>query len=483
MKDGQSIRDVQEFYFEFIHRQFSDLYEFVVTRRPDLSMADAAKFFASNVERQKYACEILPEFLAAIREFWTKAAANAVTFHLQDFSGLKTVFGGDLFPVVEDALISTSAIYSDTIVVPDPFMQSEHVFRTVPDHLKAYYFFKAGLNLCAVARLALADVNPPILCVLPSAHFLDDTKREFSRYEMSKTGLAHAAYLFDRTFESQEELLDFASTLDDMPKLKRAIARPDGLVLNAEHRGSFEENVESYLRESHLPTSGMAPGVAIALNAVGRMGQAGDLLSKARELGGVPIIEAPTSWQYFKWRMEYGADWSVEGQRLADEHVMRGLVDSPDAPCLWIGKLPDDALIELRRTGAFAELRAKLAAGVREMVERSPDDYQSTSQRVYGNIDQLLSEHAVALKALREREWTFAGTDVLKAIVYGTVSVASAVGIPLVSLVNTFIEQTEGTPKLADLPQRFHDLKDEGARLKNSVVGLMFSANANPQRR
>lgn len=476
VKSNQSIRDVQEIYFEFIHRQFLDMYEMVVTRRPDLSVSDAAKFFAADEERRRYVCSMLPEFLETVRGFWTKAAADAVTFHLQDASGLKTVFGGDLFPVAEDALISTSSIYSDTVIVPEPFLQSEHVFATSPDHLKAYYFFKSALNLCSISRLALADVDPPIVCVLPAAQFIDSTRQEFQKFEMIRMGLAHASILFGRDFASEDELWTFARGLSDVAKLKNAIVRPERFLLDAEFKGTFEEAVARHLQQAILPMRGMAPGLAVVLNIVGRMGQANDLLAKARDIRAVPIVEAPTSWQYLMWRFEYGADLSATGDRLADEHVLRSLVSSPDAPCSWIGKIPDDALIELRRTGALADLRSKLSAGVKEIVERSPSDYEASARRVYGNIDQILSDHAAALRDLKESERTFAGTDLLKCVVYGSVSVASAIGVPLVSLVNTFVEQSEGVPKLGEIPKRYRELKAEAQKLHNSVAGVMFEA-------
>ena len=37
----------------------------------------------------------------------------------------------------------------------------------------------------------------------------------------------------------------------------------------------------------------------------GRMAQATDISWKSASLGGVPLIDAPTSWQYYNWSLEY----------------------------------------------------------------------------------------------------------------------------------------------------------------------------------
>ena len=48
-------------------------------------------------------------------------------------------------------------------------------------------------------------------------------------------------------------------------------------------------------------------GQMVASTCLGRMMQSTDLLLKSRFLGATPLIDAPTSWQYFNWKLEYNA--------------------------------------------------------------------------------------------------------------------------------------------------------------------------------
>ena len=63
------------------------------------------------------------------------------------------------------------------------------------------------------------------------------------------------------------------------------------------------------------------------MQAVGRMSVSNELLLKARQLSGTPIIEAETSWQYFNWKLEYDADKAQEYYGSENLHIMKGLTD------------------------------------------------------------------------------------------------------------------------------------------------------------
>jgi len=58
--------------------------------------------------------------------------------------------------------------------------------------------------------------------------------------------------------------------------------------------------------------------------------------------------------------------------------------------------------------------------------------------------------------------------------VKGAVQVASACGVPVVSLVGAALDQAVDVPKLKDLPKRFRGLRDETRSLNGSAVGMLF---------
>ena len=79
------------------------------------------------------------------------------------------------------------------------------------------------------------------------------------------------------------------------------------------------------------------------------MSVSNELLVKSRRLNGTPILDAPTSWQYLVWKIEYDAE-RVESQTgLQDLHIVRGLQDLSNNEMKWLGNMPPDALIDIRK--------------------------------------------------------------------------------------------------------------------------------------
>ena len=50
------------------------------------------------------------------------------------------------------------------------------------------------------------------------------------------------------------------------------------------------------------------PGIIVSMLGMGRMSVCNELLMKSLKVNGVPLIEAPTSWEYFKWKLEYDSE-------------------------------------------------------------------------------------------------------------------------------------------------------------------------------
>jgi hypothetical protein len=59
--------------------------------------------------------------------------------------------------------------------------------------------------------------------------------------------------------------------------------------------------------------------------------------------------------------------------------------------------------------------------------------------------------------------------------VKGTIQIASACGIPFVSLINAAIDQLTDTPKIKEIPEKYKKLRDEAQRIRGSPIGLFFA--------
>jgi len=155
-------------------------------------------------------------------------------------------------------------------------------------------------------------------------------------------------------------------------------------------------------------------------------------------------------------------------------HMTKALQSAASGDMEWLGAVPIRALIEMRKQSVLPELREILSAGVSELIELRPDNFFRTGDQVVENIQKAFDEHRKKLSSLTGKKWRFGGVELASCVVKGAVQVASACGVPVVSLVGAALDQAVDVPKLKDLPKRFRGLRDETRSLNGSAVGMLF---------
>ncbi len=474
MKKATSLAEIQHTYFTFLQDNFGEFYRVMVDR--GMTPHDAAMALSRSASSIEELTKKLRGFLEAVEEFWAQASEVAQA-HVEDMhDALKGVFGGDLFPSHDENIASKCGVYIDTLVLPDPFMRSKFLFQRWKPERQAYYLIKHGLNLLQYRHLACADVTPPVVVILPDTTALEQGEREFFLQLGQRDGVVHAMKVFGRSFDSFDELMEFASSLDTVERVTRELADPTRVLFDTEWKGSLKEQLERACTNECAELLGTKnPGVIVASQALGRMSVSNELLVKAYRLRGTPIIEAPTSWQYFVWKLEYDAEHLERETNLPDLHVVRGLESLAHNEMEWLGRVPAEALIELRKTKAIQEIRTILAKGVKELSLTNPANFHRTTEQVFENIRAAFEGHRKGIAELCSKKWEFARSDIGSWLVVGSLAVtAAATGVPVWGLAALAADQLLDAPKLRSIPKSIRDLAKETQRLKQSPVGMLF---------
>lgn len=475
MKDSASLGQIQTEYFDFLESNFGHFFKIMVER--GMTPHDAGIALSRTSSTIAELTRNLPEFLNAIEGYWSAAGPIAIA-HVEDMrDALKGVFGGDLFPSSEENIASKCSLYTDTLVLPDPFLRSKHMFERIGDEKKAYYLIKHALNLLQYRNLACADVSPPIVVVLPDASALEEDEKQFFHQLGQDDALAHGARVFGRRFDTFDELMEFCQQLDTIERAAAAVSDAERVLFDTDWKGSLSEQLERAAKtEQYSALLGTTnPGVILASQALGRMSTSNELLIKAQRLRGTPIIDAPTSWQYLVWKLEYDSVRSGEVQGLGDLHTVRGLQTLASNEMRWLGRVPPEALIEVRKAGALGEVRAILGRGVEDLATVNPTNFHRTSDLVFDNIHSAFAAHQKNVDALTAKKWKFAGSDVGSWIVVGSLAAtAAATGTPAWGLAALAADQVLKAPKLREIPASIKALAKETRELKRSPVGLLF---------
>jgi hypothetical protein len=160
LKKAIPLAEIQTTYFKFLDNNFGFFYKLMVER--GLTPHQAGRAASQSNASIEEVIKPLPDFLKTLEDFWTHSAAAAYAHIVDMHDTLKGVFGGDLFPSNNQNIASKCGLYTDTLILPDPFLRTKHIFQKGKPKDHAYYLIKHALNLLQYRDLACADVTPPI---------------------------------------------------------------------------------------------------------------------------------------------------------------------------------------------------------------------------------------------------------------------------------------------------------------------------------
>jgi hypothetical protein len=474
LKKKFPLSQLQLSYFSLIEKNFGEYFDEML--KAGVTPHEVATAISNEQSVIGTLVGQLDGFLDVIEEFWEQTA-DIVFGHVDDMQETtKGIFGGDLFPSLGDNIVSKCGLYIDTIVLPDPFLRSRMVFRTYPDKEKVYYLIRHGLSLMHFKSLACADVDPPIVVVLPETQSLDEAEKKFTLELGKSDALIHTAKLFGREFSSFEEMIEFCESLDNVTDAAAAVVDNSRVLFDTEWQGSVSDQIERALADENYKLIGGHPGRLLAQQSVSRMGVSNELLIKSQRLKGNPIIEVPTSWQYLVWKMDYDAEKAEVETGKEGLHVTRGLQSLAEEEMQWLGNIPPEALIEMREQGAMDKIRDTLSKGIEELVRANPTNYHRSRDQVFDNIHEAFDCHRENIKDLQAKGMKFAGQDLGSWLVTGSLAVSAvATGAVVWGLAAIAANQLLDAPKLKDIPRKIKKLADENRKLNRSPVGLLFN--------
>ena len=473
-KKSLSLAKIQEEYFAFLFREFGWLYEQM--KKAEVTPSAAAEITSRHDDMMQGLMEALPDMVDAVREFWS-AVGETAGYHLQDSRQLKAVFAGDIFPAHWENAVSTAGLYVDTIILPCPITRLGTLLKAAPSKELVKLVIKHVLTAMTYRDIALADVDPPIAMIVPNSDDADEEDRKSLILRATPAICAHAKYLFGRTFESVEELQEFCIHLKTVDSVMKELKRPDRLIFDTEWGKDPVEQLSRSLREnSHFPgMNEVNAGLHVFASNIGRMPQAFGAQQAANHFGGSPYINAETSWLHFTWLLEYQGAPSHDDLNIRHSmHVVRALVSEADNNLQWLGNVPPETVLEIRKRGLANELRELLGQGVSNLININRDNYFRTADQVVENLDAAFRKHQQELTEARQKKLKLYGIDVGACAATGAVAVAAALTGNVTLGAISGVLGVAGLPNLRDIKTKFQQISAEDKARRESPTGLLF---------
>lgn len=472
-----SLRDIQKKYFEMLGAFFENPYQQMI--KNNLTPHEIARDMAETPTLVKATTEEAPETKKMITEFWQNCSP-IIEVHLQEMKGLKTMYGGDIFPSYKSNILSKTGLYVETTVLPDPMLRTVSFFEYMKPKEAVYYFCKHALAAYSLKDVILAEVDPPIAIIANDYVPIDLEKTDFLQSLSNQDMLTHLGTAFGKEFTSEEELDEFLKKLNTVDSLEKSLKEPEKILFDIDWKDlDFKKRWEKAMKlDGNIFQSNTIPslpvGQRVKFNAIGRMFQSNELLFKSTHLSSIPIIDAPTSWQYFLWKYEY--DQKAAKKTNPDLKNLMLVNALQNDKLTWLGNVPYDALIKLRMEGYLNDLRELFSKDIGQINTADEKTYQETVSQLIGNINQEFYKHMSAIKKNTTGTKKFLGFDIAPWLVTGGISItaASTGNIPL-SILSAGAGLV-GISSAKDIWKKGKELIKEKSALKRSPVGILFDA-------
>lgn len=472
-----SLHEIQSLYFELLEKNFSGPYELMLKTNSTPHMV-ASFISEKKPDLVKEITEMSPRLNEVITKFW-QTLGPSVEVHLQDLNGLKSIYGGDIFPSYNQGIISRTGLYVDTIVLPDPVLRGLSFYGTMIPEKAVYYLIKHCVSALSLKNIILADVNPPIAVIAKDYVPIDKESTDFLISLSMKDTVTHLNKAFGLNFTTEHDVDKFLSQIKKIDDLQDRLKQPERIVNDLEWKDLpiEKQNSESEKLRSTMPGySKLGLGEKVKFDAFGRMMQANELIYKANQLHGIPTIDAPTSWQYLLWKYEYDKEHS---KRVNSELSNTLIVNSLQHNRLsWLGNVPNEALIRLRKGGALSELRTIFSKDIKAIELADNNQYDEIVNEIISNINQKFYIHMAELKKHTGKSSKYFGYEIAPWLINGGISIAAAStgNIPL-SIMSATIGIV-GISSAKDLWLEGKKLLSEKGSLLRSPVGILFDAHS-----
>ncbi|HGY9086497.1 TPA: hypothetical protein ACNTVY_003323, partial [Escherichia coli] len=217
-------------------------------------------------------------------------------------------------------------------------------------------------------------------------------------------------------------------------------------------------------------------GMEVFLSCIGRMPQAYSAKCNAQELGSTPYINADTSWLYYTWLIEYESlNFDVNDIELKNLHMVHALSAGMQDGFSWLGNVPVNKIIELRRNKLMEDVRSILSNGVDSLINSSAESFSRTTQKVIDNVDRAFIEHQRILAKAQKEKLRIYGLDVLPCIANGAIAIAGALtGNTTLAALSAGLGVI-GIPSISDIKSKFKQRQEKLDAYQRSVTGILFS--------
>lgn len=408
-----------------------------------------------------------------VRSWVAKGGIKAFSAARQ-LGGMKLVLGGgSRFQGSELNSVSSSVLYSDTVLIPDPIMPWLERPRT-EERFQHVLVLQAAHTLLHLKPLIDADLPYPAIVVFPSYEKSLEEHDQQTMEGISRLISDVVSYYLKEPMTSIEEVRDYANLHPEKfcsaIEANRLFVAPGGDIGEplAEGLKRYQETIKTWRSQDWNTQYERLPQHLQVLNVIWeRLAPFYHFLENAQEFCGHPLMCIE---QHAHYLSLLSNTCSARLEKLGMvQPKTRALVDAIGSQRLrWIGEIPAETLVTLRQENANEAFRSRLSQAFERLRVAEFTDMERVAAEVCHEIDSLVADHDKELRSLREKYRRIHGQTAVLALAGAAAAFIPVLAPFLGSAVPFTIALKYGHDKVAELAEK--------RSLSRSLVGVLAHA-------
>jgi len=400
--DVARINQIYTEYFEIIDSYFGSIKHYLTNGEEshiDLGIKIARYPLVSDL-----IIDAIDDINDVINKFWRKNAKIIIEF-IRNCDSLKCVYSGNITPPILENFVKKSALYVDSIILPDPIFNLAVVQKQICLDKKYYLqkLIRHVFNIWKLKDLILFNLNKKIIFILPINLQLINTK---DRERLISTGnqrlIEYVSKIFNKDFKNVEDWLKILEKEATTQSILEKIKRPD-LLPNIFR--SYESLHQFLLDFSNTGRFAKLKGnesigwyFAIYLNSQFIRVQEHKYFCDV--LGAEPIYDYELPWFFFNYEVG-GVDMDAAIANALQKERFN-----------WINRVPLPAIKILREENQLDYIREVLRKGITDLKAKKDTDLVVVAQQIEKNLQNAFKRQNNEINILQKKVSTIVKKDI-----------------------------------------------------------------------
>lgn len=459
---SSSVRNIYAQYFDIIDSYFGAIKHYF-GKEAD-SHIDLGRHIA-NYPFSDLILDAINDLDEEIEKFWKKNAKMVVSF-IKAQESLKCLYSGDITPSVLENFIKRSALYVDSVIIPDPIYNLS-IFQKEAYLDRKYYLNKIVrhvFNIWKIKDLVLSDSQDHILLILPiNLHFLDDKTRANLFQAADEDFLKYVKSLTNQGLETAEESMSFLEKFESNEKLFEQISNKQLLPNQFQNFSSFDKFLTDFNGTGKVAKFDQKSNGWFGLYVKSQFIRTQEHKFFCDKLVATPLYDYSLPWFFFNYKiggngMDYAISNSLQNEKFE-----------------WITNLPISAIKKLREKGRLDYMRSCLRIGMHDLKAKNDSDLLKTSEQLEKNFQEVFKRHAEDISCLKKEAENIDTDATINAGITTFNNFMSF--IPVIGAIVSVVNPFRDLKRFIDQNKKVGKIREKISEKEGDCISLLMEAN------